>query len=51
MFDVKWSSKSKKKTEVVPCYLEKTISMRKNLLGFATKLQKPLYSTLRSLRL
>ena len=51
VFDIKWSSKQKKKTEVVPCHLETTISMSKNIFGFATKLRTPLYSTLRSLRL
>ena len=51
VFDIKWSSKPKKKTEVVLCHLETTISMSKNIFGFATKLRTPLYSTLRSLRL
>ena len=51
VFDVKWSSRPKKKTEVVPCHLGTTISMSKNILGFATKLRTPLYSALRSLRL
>ena len=51
VFDIEWSSKPKKKTEVVPCHLETTISMWKNIFGFATKPRTPLYSTLRSLRL
>ena len=51
VFDIKWSSKPKKKTEVVPCHLETTISMSKNIFGFATKLRTALYSTWRSLRL
>ena len=33
MFDVKWSSKPKKKTEVVPCHLGTTISMSKIYLA------------------
>ena len=44
VFDVKWSSRPKRKTEVVPCHLGTTISMSKNILGFATKLRTPLYS-------